>query len=70
MKEITLKVNDNYYFAFLHFVQTLNYVEIKEKETALEPQERIPKYNFLDIVGQLEWTGDAVAEQRQLRNEW
>ena len=28
------------------------------------------KYDFSDIVGKLQWNGDAVAEQRRLRNEW
>jgi len=27
-------------------------------------------YDFSDLVGRLTWTGDAVAEQRKLRNEW
>jgi hypothetical protein len=28
------------------------------------------KYDFSDIVGKLQWKGDAVAEQRRLRDEW
>jgi hypothetical protein len=28
------------------------------------------KYNFSDLVGQLQWAGDAVREQRNLRDEW
>jgi hypothetical protein len=27
------------------------------------------KYDFSDLVGKLEWKGDAVAEQRKLRDE-
>lgn len=27
-------------------------------------------YDFSDLAGQLRWTGDAVAEQRKLRDEW
>jgi hypothetical protein len=27
-------------------------------------------YDFSDLVGKLEWKGDAVAEQRKLRDEW
>jgi hypothetical protein len=37
---------------------------IEEKE---EPQKR---YDFSDLAGKLEWKGDAVAEQRKLRDEW
>ncbi|MBA4197297.1 MAG: hypothetical protein C0459_07045 [Chitinophaga sp.] len=34
--------------------------------------EELPKkkYDFSDLVGKLEWKGDAVAEQRRLRDEW
>lgn len=28
------------------------------------------KYQFSDLAGQLEWDGDAVAQQRALRDEW
>ena len=29
-----------------------------------------PKYDFSDLVGKLQWNGDAVQEQRRLRDEW
>jgi hypothetical protein len=36
-----------------------------------EPKEQPQKkYDFSDLFGKLEWKGDAVAEQRKLRNEW
>jgi len=28
------------------------------------------KYNFSDVAGKLEWQGDAVNEQRKIRDEW
>ncbi|HUW43115.1 MAG TPA: hypothetical protein VMW02_02635 [Thermoplasmata archaeon] len=28
------------------------------------------KYSFSDLAGKLTWSGDAVEEQRKLRNEW
>jgi hypothetical protein len=28
------------------------------------------KYDFSDLSGRLEWQGDAVTEQRRLRDEW
>jgi len=28
------------------------------------------KYNFSDIAGKLQWQGDALKVQRELRNEW
>ncbi len=70
MKEITLRIKDSYYLAFIHFLKTLTYVEVEEKESVIDIQETTPKYDFSDLYGQLEWKGDAVAEQRKLRNEW
>lgn len=29
-----------------------------------------PKYDFSDLVGKLQWNGDALAEQKKLRDEW
>ena len=34
------------------------------------PQPNGSKYNFADVVGKLQWQGDAVEEQRKLRDEW
>ena len=28
------------------------------------------KYDFTDLTGKLQWRGNAVAAQKQLRNEW
>ena len=29
-----------------------------------------PCYDFSDLLGKLSWSGDAVSEQRALRDEW
>ena len=29
-----------------------------------------PKYDFSDLAGKLQWRGDAVVEQRRMRDEW
>ena len=29
-----------------------------------------PRYDFSDLVGKLQWKGDAVKEQRRIRDEW
>ena len=34
------------------------------------PQPDGSKYNFTGVVGRLEWQGDALKEQRKLRDEW
>ena len=33
-------------------------------------EEKKPKYDFSDLTGKLQWDGDAVKEQRRLRDEW
>ncbi len=35
-----------------------------------EDRETKKKYDFSDLYGRLNWKGDAVAEQRKLRDEW
>ena len=35
-----------------------------------EPKAVKQPYNFSEIAGKLTWSGDAVAEQRKLRDEW
>jgi hypothetical protein len=34
------------------------------------PESNGPKYDFTGVVGKLEWQGDALEEQRRLRDEW
>ena len=36
----------------------------------LGDKEQYKKYDFSDIFGKLQWEGDALAEQRKLRDEW
>jgi hypothetical protein len=36
----------------------------------VSPQPNVSKYNFTGVVGRLEWRGNAVEEQRKLRDEW
>ena len=67
MKEITIKVSDKYYILLLQFLKSLNYVEVKQQEKQLPENQ---KYDFSDLAGKLEWNGNAVAEQRLLRDEW
>lgn len=33
-------------------------------------EENKPEYDFSDLAGKLHWNGDAVKEQRRLRDEW
>jgi hypothetical protein len=29
-----------------------------------------PRYDFSDLIGRLQWQGNALAEQQRLRDEW
>ena len=35
-----------------------------------DPNSTKKKYDFSDLSGKLEWKGDAISEQKKLRNEW
>jgi hypothetical protein len=35
-----------------------------------EKPEGTKMYNFSDVAGKLEWKGDALKEQKKLRDEW
>ena len=50
----------------LRFVDYLNYL-LKQPQIEMI---KVQKYTFSDIVGKLTWPGDAVAVQREIRDEW
>lgn len=45
-------------------------VSITPIEDELGVTEETIKYYFSDLAGKLTWKGDAVKEQRRLRDEW
>jgi len=44
----------------------LKVIILVTEETMVKQQ----KYDFSDVTGKLEWQGDAVQEQRKIRDEW
>lgn len=46
------------------------YHNIKVEVIVLPIDEPKKNYDFSDLIGKLKWEGDAVAEQRKLRDEW
>ena len=71
MKQLVLKIDDNRYALFLQFLKTLNYVQVvQHPQIDQNGRDADPKYDFSDLAGKLEWKGDAVTEQRRLRDEW
>jgi hypothetical protein len=65
MKKLFLNIDEQHYQLFLRFLQTLDYVKVVEEE----PQSAI-NYDFSDLAGQLQWQGNALEAQKQLRDEW
>jgi len=45
----------------------LEVIVMKLDETQVSAKKN---YDFSDLTGQLEWKGDALAEQKKLRDEW
>lgn len=71
MRQLVLDIEESRFNLFLQFLKTLDYVRI---QPAGKPQNNAsPKpgrYDFSDLAGKLEWAGNAVIEQRRLRDEW
>lgn len=68
MKELIIKIKESRYKLFLQFLQTLDYVTIEQ--LPIQEKDNLNTYDFSDLAGKLEWKGDAVAQQRLLRDEW
>ncbi len=48
----------------LAFIEFLNYKEQHQSSQSMM------RYDFSDLSGQLQWQGNALQEQKKLRNEW
>jgi hypothetical protein len=72
MKELVIKIKESRYNLFLQFLRTLDYVTIMPPvaEPSNEGYPKPGQYDFSDLTGRLEWRGDAVGQQRLLRDEW
>lgn len=46
----------------------LEVIILPVSETVAHKNEKL--YDFSELVGKLEWQGDALAEQKKLRDEW
>ncbi len=71
MKELVIKIRNKHYNLFLRFLQTLDYVTVvlPSSSTSDAPIEA-GGYDFSDLTGKLEWKGDALGQQRMIRDEW
>ncbi|MFN4254022.1 MAG: hypothetical protein ACK4Q5_03315 [Saprospiraceae bacterium] len=69
MRQIVITIEEGYFRQFLQFLKTLNYVKSIQPRPA-ETGGSGNRFDFSDLAGTLEWRGDAVAQQRILRDEW
>jgi hypothetical protein len=60
--QLNIKIPTNLEAGKVDLVVIINPIAEKEKNNH--------KYDFSDLIGKLSWQGDAVAEQRKLRDEW
>lgn len=70
MQQLILNVEESYMETFLRLLRTLNYVQVVPTPPTKTQTSVQPKYDFSDLSGKLNWEGDAVLEQRRLRDEW
>lgn len=71
MKELVIKIKNKHYNLFLRFLKTLDYVTIvPDLPAPVNPHSAGERYDFSDLAGKLEWKGDALDQQRMIRDEW
>ena len=70
MKQVILNVEEGKYALLLQILQDLDYVKIVQNPTVLAKNSQKALYDFSDLVGRLQWQGDAVVQQRRMRDEW
>jgi hypothetical protein len=66
LTDLELPQNDRKVFDKM--VAEMESLDLHEELLAIDAPPQ--KYDFSDLVGKLEWKGDAVKQQRQLRDEW
>lgn len=70
MQQVIINVEESKYALLLQLLRTLNYVKVVQGSELSTKNGRQRKNDFSDLAGKLQWRGDAVAEQRRMRNEW
>ena len=66
---LLLSIEADRYQLLLQFLKTLDYVKVVQAPPTAVPT-RPSRYDFSDLAGKLEWKGNAIIEQRRLRDEW
>ncbi|MDX2285618.1 MAG: hypothetical protein NW241_15730 [Bacteroidia bacterium] len=69
MKQVVVHILPQYYERFLKLLESLDYVSVAP--AGGQAEHRLASgYDFSDLAGQLQWQGDAVRQQRMMRDEW
>ena len=68
MKQVIVQVSQQHYERLVNLLKTLDYVSLVAEAPAggRQPQ----SYDFSDLAGKLQWEGNALAQQRTIRDEW
>lgn len=70
MQQVIINVEEGKYSLLLQLLRSLDYVKVVSTPTLRNKKQNKPRYDFSDLVGKLQWRGDAVTEQRRMRDEW
>lgn len=70
MQQVIIKVEEGKYALLLQLLRSLDYVKVVSKPAKGTTNSQKPKYDFSDLAGKLQWRGDALTEQRRMRDEW
>ena len=70
MKQVILNVEEGKYALLLQLLQSLDYVKIVQTPATPVKNGKKSLSDFSDLTGKLQWQGDAVAQQRRMRDEW
>ena len=70
MQQVIIKVEEGKYVLLLQLLRSLDYVKVVSKPAKGITNAQKSKYDFSDLAGKLQWRGDAVTEQRRMRDEW
>ena len=70
MRKLVLYIDESKYALFVRFLQTLDYIKVRPLKTVDADSVPANRYDFSDLAGKLQWNGNAMSEQRRLRDEW
>ena len=69
VKLITTSDNDGHLKIDIPTTFANQTIKVHIEMTLISPKKHVP-HDFSDLAGKLKWTGNAIAEQRHLRDEW